>query len=90
MAWPEGGIADQVFNRANDGLKLDWVGDAYGLVTKIQVSFLTKAIDWMEVRWEDKANCGGELVGGGVMRHTFWNFVDKPVEVISTDDSSVD
>jgi hypothetical protein len=58
--------------------------ESYGLVTHVEVSPLTRAIDWMEVRWSEGKTVlrGGTLVGVGTMRHTFWGFVDKPVEVI--------
>jgi hypothetical protein len=58
--------------------------ESYGLVTHIEVSPLTGAIDWMEVRWSEGKTVlsGGTLAGIRFMRHTFWGFVDKPVEVI--------
>lgn len=58
------------------------VGDqAFGVVTHVQVSPLTRAVDWMFVRWTKWTDMGRELQNCEV-QNNFWDFVGKNVEIV--------
>lgn len=52
-----------------------------GVITHIQVSPMTHAVDWMFVRWTKWRDMSRELQNCEV-QNNFWDFVGKNVEIV--------
>ena len=48
-----------------------------GVITHIEVSRLTFAVDWMSVQWNKYKGLDNHLVV-----HNFWDFVDQNVHIV--------